>query len=228
MLTVTARSVEGENVRVEVAQFPDQCPICHFAIEPKFGELAHVTAGFDASLELVFQCPRLRCQRLFISRYRKSRLPGTYHFDLEASVPFEPFEVNFSETLKSISPMFCNIANEAQNAEHKGWKLIAGPGYRKALEFLIKDYLCRSRPDDANKIKSAQLGLCIANYVDDSRIKATAARAAWLGNDETHYVRKWEDKDLEDLKKLIQLTVHWIEMQELTEGIISDMPEGKK
>ncbi len=53
-------------------------------------------------------------------------------------------------------------------------------------------------------------------------------RAVWLGNDQTHYLRKWEDKDLADLKRLIQLTLHWIEMDELTKKTLEDMPEGKK
>jgi len=52
-------------------------------------------------------------------------------------------------------------------------------------------------------------------------------RAVWLGNDETHYLRKWEQKDLTDLKNLIGLTVHWIEMEELTETVMKDMPAGK-
>jgi hypothetical protein len=55
-----------------------------------------------------------------------------------------------------------------------------------------------------------------------------AARAAWLGNDETHYGRKWEGKDLTDLKKLISLTLNWIQAEELTQDVIADMPEGKK
>ena len=59
------------------------------------------------------------------------------------------------------------------------------------------------------------------------KVKQVAARAVWLGNDETHYLRKWEGKDLQDLKKLIALTVHWIEMEELTEAVMKDMPEGK-
>jgi hypothetical protein len=49
-----------------------------------------------------------------------------------------------------------------------------------------------------------------------------------LGNDETHYVRKWEDKDLTDLKTVIELTLHWIEMAEMTDSVMNDMPEGKK
>jgi hypothetical protein len=65
-----------------------------------------------------------------------------------------------------------------------------------------------------------------ATYIKSEQIKGIAKRAAWLGNDETHYVRKWEDKDLNDLKKLITLTLHWIEIETLTEEVIADMPEG--
>jgi hypothetical protein len=37
-------------------------------------------------------------------------------------------------------------------------------------------------------------------------------RAIWLVKDETHYVRKWESKDLRDLKNLIDLTVYFISL----------------
>ena len=68
---------------------------------------------------------------------------------------------------------------------------------------------------------------CINDYVNDTRIKSVAKRAVWLGNDETHYIRKWEGKNLEDMKKLIDLTVHWIEMEKLTESFEDDMPDGR-
>jgi hypothetical protein len=55
-----------------------------------------------------------------------------------------------------------------------------------------------------------------------------ASRAAWLGNDETHYLRTWEDKDLTDLKKLIELTVQWIEIEELARDVVVDMLEPVK
>jgi hypothetical protein len=140
----------------------------------------------------------------------------------------EPTEHEFADSIKNISPSFSAIAGEAMNAEGRGWKLIAGPGYRKALEFLMKDYLCRLHPAEAEKIRGMTLAACIAEHVDHVKLKAMAARAAWLGNDETHYVRKWEDKDLDDLKTVINLTVHWIEMAEMTDSVLRDMPEGKK
>ena len=54
-------------------------------------------------------------------------------------------------------------------------------------------------------------------------MKECAKRAAWLGNDETHYTRKWEDKDVKDLKLLVHLTVNWIDNVLLTQKYISEM-----
>jgi hypothetical protein len=65
----------------------------------------------------------------------------------------------------------------------------------------------------------------INDYVNESRIKSTARRVVWLGNDETHYYRTWEDKDIKDMKILIDLTLHWIESEELTRKYEEDMTD---
>jgi hypothetical protein len=223
-IRLDAKTLEGL-VAVDVDRLPDSCPVCHYAIDAKSQNVARLCDRVDARLKIVFLCPRDRCQSLFISRYFQTRTSRYYTYS--GSVPFEPVEPEWPEQIKSISPSFCAIANQAQNAEHQGWKLIAGPGYRKALEFLLKDYLCKMRPADSEKIKSVPLGTCIENYLDNDKIKQVAKRATWLANDETHYTRKWEDKDLEDLKKMMELTVHWIVMEELTGGIVTNMPNGK-
>ena len=98
-------------------------------------------------------------------------------------------------------------------------------GYRKALEFLLKDYLIGVHPAKSEEIKKSFLGTCIRDYVANSNIKAVSKRAVWLGNDETHYVRIWEGKDLEDLKTLVDLTVRWIEMEQMTASVIEEMPD---
>ena len=117
------------------------------------------------------------------------------------------------------------IYNQAFSAEQYNLTEICGVGYRKALEFLIKDYLIINNPDETEKIQKKLLGSCISEYIDNTRLKSVAKRAVWLGNDETHYIRKWETKDLQDLKKLIELTLHWIEMETLSESLESEMPE---
>jgi len=78
---------------------------------------------------------------------------------------------------------------------------------------------------DKDKIKKMPLSSCIKEYVEDNKIKSVAKRAIWLGNDETHYIKKWEGKKLTDLKKLIELTIHWIEMEKLTQSFENDMPD---
>lgn len=58
--------------------------------------------------------------------------------------------------------------------------------------------------------KRNQYKQCVQKFITEPSIKLMAERATWLGNDGAHYVRKWEDKDLQDLKNLIDLTVYFI------------------
>ena len=59
--------------------------------------------------------------------------------------------------------------------------------------------------------------------MSNEKVKEVAKRAVWIGNDETHYVRRWEGKDIEDLKTLIEITIHWIEMEKLTADYLTEM-----
>ena len=134
---------------------------------------------------------------------------------------------SFSRIIKDTSSSFEGINNQALSAEQMSLDQICGPGYRKALEYLIKDYLLLEIEDEEqkDKIKIKFLGTCIQEDVVDERIKAVAKRAVWLGNDETHYVRKWLEKDVTNLKQLIDLTVRWIENEVETKRLLEDMPE---
>ncbi|WP_339803961.1 DUF4145 domain-containing protein [uncultured Marinobacter sp.] len=118
--------------------------------------------------------------------------------------------------LEDISPGFVEIYAQVQEAEALGLDSLVGVGYRKALEFLIKDYLISKNPDDEHKISRMLLAQCIRKYVTDPNIKDCADRAVWLGNDEAHYVRKWSDRDIEDLKTLLKLTRYWLSSEFLT------------
>jgi hypothetical protein len=84
------------------------------------------------------------------------------------------------------------------------------------VEYLIKDYCISEAPSNAEQIKAMPVAQCIAEYIHDPRIEAATKRAVWLGNDEAHYVRKWIDKDVVDLKVLIRLACNWIESSLLT------------
>jgi hypothetical protein len=196
-VTVRTMSEHGSSVRAD--KTPDRCPICHYSVTPIDWTFGVFRGQF---LERVLQCPNAKCSHLFVARYQFI----SEVYVLQNCVPAEIRSPVQSETIKAISEDFCKIYDEAHRAEGHDLKLVAGPGYRKALEFLIKDYVISqfAEKDPAKiaehktEVEKTLLGPCIARYIKSDQIKEIAKRAAWLGNDETHYVRKWEGKDLED------------------------------
>jgi hypothetical protein len=135
----------------------------------------------------------------------------------------------FPSTVSEISPTFVEIYDQAIAAETHDLSQLVGIGLRKALEFLVKDFASREAPEKQKEIRDARLAICISKYVSDANVQACCTRAAWLGNDETHYTRKWEDKDINDLKLLVRLTVNWMDNILLTKKYVSEMESsGKK
>ena len=128
-----------------------------------------------------------------------------------------PVEITFSESIKELSPKFVKIFNQAHFAEQlRALDELVGPGYRKALEFLVKDFAIKEHPEAEEEIKRKLLSPCIQEYLEDERIRRCATSASWLGNDQTHYVQRWTDRDIADLKTLVTLTKNWIENVYLT------------
>ena len=214
---------EGPKANIYVNVHPDTCPRCHHGIDPRF-RFGYTFNKIRA--DLIYQCPRHDCRELFIAYYLAPKdeqgTISSVHV-LKSLAPVRHRERAFSEEITSVSSDFIKIYNQAQHAEEFSLSDIAGPGYRKALEFLIKDYSISNNPKASDEIKKKQLSNVINEYVTDANVKSTAKLAAWLGNDETHYYRKWIDKDIADLKILIELTVKWIESELLTRKYEKDM-----
>jgi hypothetical protein len=210
---------------------PDTCPCCHKGIEPKFKfaffhDNEYPTVR-DNYVQAVFQCPGQDCYRIFIADYFQwNQGPREYAnrlYELRHLSPYWYEKKIFPECIQKISPQFCATYNDAAAAESFKLSNVVGPGYRKALEFLVKDLLISENPSDEEEIKTAWLGNLIRDRIHDTNVKSCAERAAWLGNDETHYLRQWKDKDVGDLKTLITLAVNWIENHLLTKAYREDM-----
>jgi hypothetical protein len=124
-------------------------------------------------------------------------------------MPAPPIRTLLPEGVAEIAPKFASIYEQALRAEHLGLLDLVGMGYRKALEFLIKEWLVAGGTEEAIVAKKL-LSHCIREHITDPRIQSSAERAAWLGNDETHYFRQWTDFDLRHLKELFEIVLHWI------------------
>lgn len=202
------------NISVEI---PRCCPICDvaYATAPKVSYIIDRHDSDDGGTHAysLYFCPN--CGQCFLVKY--GIMNSYYDTTLETFVsgiyPTPTAQMNFSKDIIALSPDFVNIYHQAEEAENAGLSEICGLGYRKALEFLVKDYAIASCPNDETKIKNLALASCINTYIENRHIKALATASAWLGNDETHYVRKHEDYNLEHLKAFIRAVVSCIDSE---------------
>lgn len=197
--------------RTNYINVPELCPMCHGSISPKY---LHHHFNYDNDLfSIYYECTK--CKRPFLAQYGTSNQLSK-PCDCETYPKFAE-ERNFDEEIKILSPKFSKIYNQAVEAEAMELDEIAGMGYRKSLEFLIKDFCIKQYPDKEDEIKDKLLGNVINDYVDSRKIKNLAKVSAWIGNDETHYVRKNENLDIENLKKFIEASIHYISYELLSE-----------
>jgi len=201
------------------SEAPIECPSCHKGIKIIF--ISHSTYG------------KYFCKDTFIGEYTSEG--DIYYFRKFHDYKKPKPKKEFSQEIERISKNFVLIYSESEIAEEYNLNQICGAGYRKAFEFLIKDYLIfklylgdENYKNKKENIKNKSLGNCISEDIKDARIQDMAKRASWLGNDETHYIREWEEKDLDDLKKLIEIVLHFIEMDILSIQYLEDMPQVEK
>jgi hypothetical protein len=220
----TNRKLSGETLggagveRKLSLEEPLICPFCHKSIETN--PLYFLEKNNSNFAEFFLRCKS--CQSSFIG-YAQIGSDGCFHISSLSKGKHKT--KNFPSEIKEVSEKFVQIYGESEFAEQENLTEICGVGYRKALEFLIKDYLIKKFPEKEDEIKKKFLGNCISELIENSRIKEITKRATWLGNDETHYFKKWEDKDLEDLKKLIEITVHFISMEIEADKYMGEMGE---
>jgi hypothetical protein len=239
-LNVTVTDEDGKTGDVVLLSLPDLCPLCEKHGQPKFLTAVCNLAGgtidpITFTVEAAFRCPVARCRSIYVATYRtlgieSSVLPALSLIRTARQNYTDP--KTFPAAISSLSPNFCIIYNQSLTAENNGLLAVCGPGYRKSLEFLVKDFLIKHKfkkePAKRKDVKGKLLGAVINEYLDEDRLKECAKRAAWLGNDETHYTRRWTNKDLEDLKLLIVLSVNFIESVVESARYMKSMPKGRK
>ena len=206
----------------EIERKSVKCPFCGVINIPEYLFLKNVERS--DFLNVFTQCTNPTCRNMFITQFSTVGVRKPVFTKILPTAL--PEKRTFSDIISELSPIFCEIYNQAYIAEQTNLMQICGTGYRKSLEFLIKDYLISTLPADQHEaIKNKFLNNCIRDNISNINIKTVASRAVWLGNDETHYTRKWEDKDINDLKSIIELTLHWIESEIRTQKLLEDMPE---
>lgn len=192
----------------------DVCPLCHTASValPVFEDLRYLSQSYI--LHTFYICPA--CGNAYFAKY-KSNYIDKNEVDFGNAIRVQPRKTtiqSFSDDVVKLSPDFVAVYNEASQVEQHGLEKICGAGYRRAFEYLLKDYLISQYPDKSEQIADAQMYDIINDknkeYNMPLKIVEIAKRCAWLGNDHSHYRVKHTNADLEDLKAAIDILYYWI------------------
>ncbi|MCO8199377.1 hypothetical protein NKE49_01025 [Streptococcus suis] len=161
------------------------------------------------SVVATFRC--LGCLHFWNEEFVATYSSGDYIVEHLKVTPSLPSDIPISDEVEMISPIGKQIYVQALKAEHEQLDHIAGIGYRKSLEFFIKDFVILTNPDDEEKVIKMSLKQVIENYIQDEDIRTFALGSAYVGNDEGHYYRRNPDKDFTHLKKYLHGVIYYLE-----------------
>lgn len=184
------------------------CLYCGVAIDPKIIGTYYNQAE-PRYCYLTLQCTN--CDNVWADTYWD--YTGRENFELQNKQLYKPTVSRISDSIQKLSPQGSRIYEQSLQAEVDGYDTLVGMGLRKALEFFLKDFLILTNPEEEDTIKSKLLGQVISDYIQEPTLLSLAKATSWLGNDETHYVRRHTDQDLQDLKKFLNATIHYLEYQ---------------
>lgn len=203
-----------------VDKYPSKCPYCKHYIRVTRIEGKSTTTD-ERQLYLSFMCPN--CEQVFITLYNiesylnqdctgySGKAKALYKYKREMFPDYSTKE--FDKIILDNFKDFVNIYNQSYKAEQAKLNDVAGSGYRKALEYFIKDFCIEILQIDKSQIENKFLGNVIKEHITDQRIIDMAEKAAWLGNDQTHYDVKWADKDINDLKRILDVIIYFVEIE---------------
>lgn len=206
---------DGKNGSIQNVNILDQCLQCKKEVisEPITCYTCDSSLSSAINVGILLFCPH--CRHFYVREYSATKI-SDYSFDYTCSKEItKPYDIivniHIPENINNISKEFIELYKQSAKAEEIGLDKICGPGYRKSLEFLIKDYAIHINPDKENEIKKAKLGQVIENYYESMpQLQSLSKMATYIGNDETHYIRKWNDQDIKSMKAFIMSAVSLI------------------
>lgn len=203
---------------------PDQCPHCGITMELSIIQ-RHINLA-EGVMILTAQCTASACRKYFVLSYKFSRGEGP-----TTLIPYtyEPrIETDITKEVAQLSEEFTNTYKEALVADSRNLTHITGVSLRRAFEFLCKDFAIYqiSKPsykadfEESQKTPKTKEDIVNSNvnniidafFKDMPALQQLSHVIRKLGNDETHYYRKYEQLDIQDFKRLIETFMLYIQL----------------
>ena len=219
--SVNLRCSEFNNRRFEV-NVENVCPICNYGIDMAVGSVInyhdlHSVDQKQFSIISIHGCPHCNCgfivQHNMIAQEQNNGVYGVtikYVETSQSTFPAKSSCKDIYEDIRNISPKFYDVYKQSLIAKNSGLSELYGMGFRKAIEYLVKDFAISENPDKQSAIESSTLHSCIETYFKDSDARTDLLACKWLGNNETHYVNSNDSDDVRLLENLIEDTLYYI------------------
>jgi hypothetical protein len=194
---------------------PNVCPHCHVRVNPHF-QKHFICVDDDDEYELIsiWICSNAECNRVFIGQhsltnntFKLIRFLNGLPKGPEWPKPVADLNIKIEGAegkQEEVQSKFIKTYLQSLEAESHGLDEIAGMGYRKSIEYLVKDWAIKNKPKEKDKIQNLWLGDVIINYYSGD-LKDILERATWLGNDQAHYLKLFDEYNISHLKELIDL-----------------------
>lgn len=208
-----------------------QCPICQFPNTPDFKGTFRTfnennKSNFDSRIGL-FACGS--CGKIFSVLYEKPIIDKEYtgkeYARIYSSVTplttvdscYTPYQPPLPEIRECFDEVHFAKFREAYKdvclAESFGIKGLVGMAYRRAVEFLVKDYAVLTNISITQANGRDENLKAVIEQIKDERVKAFAASTNVIANDYTHYADHHTDRDIEDIKKFFNMLLLELEKE---------------
>ncbi len=163
---------------------PDVCPHCHRVTACSYISMTALSVDGGTLTFIKYQC---QCEKFITCTYFVPN-NSSYKTTVRPINTFPNGEISIKEAekLEIFSPQFVKIYSEVMKAKHQGLYLLVGPGLRKAIEYLVKDYLLYTNILSEEKLKKIALRKCIADFIQNEDLLAVMGATVEIGNDEVH------------------------------------------
>lgn len=189
-------------------QKPATCPYCGTSTDAILANKSNFS--LDGKAMITSSCKCTACNKTFFFACVSDGNGNAPNVCLYPDVTFVPYQ---NDILKSISERFIDMYNQALQSEFVGNIDLAAIGYRSALEILVKDFAINELGKDTEEVSKKKLCAAIGEYLNQDDLVKTADVIRILGNDYTHYKRKYPDQDFKLLKAYMEIFLKQIEVQ---------------
>lgn len=194
---------------------PVNCPYCGAFVQPN--SIQSVAISYNDSIIFLATFSVECCSKLFFATYEKQTSSATLNL-VYVYPPYIP--ATLPDSIHKVSPRFVELYKQSHFAEENNFFELAGSGYRNSIEVLIKDYAINELNKPEKEVKSKKLYNAIGDYLPNEKLMSTADVVRILGNDNTHYERRYSDFDIDILKRYLTIFISQID----TEYLISHPP----